>query len=603
MKNWNKDELPCGCVGECQGHQQQVADEVLDLRRCLAQAVQDRDTMSNTLKYAQEQGNKRKQELEDLRVLLKQLRESNEKLVVENNEAKKKCCGDLTKTRDERAAQVEEKQKALQQLAKVNEGLIEDNAELTHAWRESDERWASINARLHEDKVALEARVKELGEFHTLTRQQGLDVPSRNKTTPEVLRGYLDQLKADVRRLAKEAETLRIRAEKNQEKVSCENCAHYGEKPNDELAPCGLPCTDFDLWEKKDEYLETLDKLIEYWRKQREEHPDNHAPPCYVDAYQCARKAYCGELKLPPIPERAPERCCKLDTDGDGNCPIHSAPGVKREKPEPKQGLKMPMMKPLGLSSEHSPQPPLAKLVQKALNVKRWFNNTGSIGRMHGRSAIVELVEAGREYEAWKKEQEKVSCETCGRPEAGPNCELPCTEFDLWQRKEEPDWKALAEQLQKDSESKTRMLERSIAREEAAWKGNELAQKVQKVALALYQDNFNRDEHAADCCGTDAVKVIAGRKTWTEFSDTMSTYETTLMAEEKEAPKETWVTPKPEADNCPDIFRRLQCAGGNHESARKMLMLNSVGPQTLCICKHCKCLYAEESSSGSEEES
>jgi len=53
-----------------------------------------------------------------------------------------------------------------------------------------------------------------------------------------------------------------------------------------------------------------------------------------------------------------------------------------------------------------SPQKPLDKFVQKAMNVKRAFHNTGSIGRMHGRTAIIELVEAAKEYEAEQKKQE-----------------------------------------------------------------------------------------------------------------------------------------------------------------------------------------------------
>lgn len=38
---------------------------------------------------------------------------------------------------------------------------------------------------------------------------------------------------------------------------------------------------------------------------------------------------------LPPLPPAMPrrQRCCERDTDGDGNCDRHSAPGVMREKP------------------------------------------------------------------------------------------------------------------------------------------------------------------------------------------------------------------------------------------------------------------------------
>jgi len=37
-------------------------------------------------------------------------------------------------------------------------------------------------------------------------------------------------------------------------------------------------------------------------------------------------------VKLAPlvVSKCVPERCCDRDTDGDGNCPIHSAPGVYR---------------------------------------------------------------------------------------------------------------------------------------------------------------------------------------------------------------------------------------------------------------------------------
>lgn len=29
---------------------------------------------------------------------------------------------------------------------------------------------------------------------------------------------------------------------------SCENCGRAKDEPDHELAPCGLPCTEFDLW-------------------------------------------------------------------------------------------------------------------------------------------------------------------------------------------------------------------------------------------------------------------------------------------------------------------------------------------------------------------
>jgi len=38
---------------------------------------------------------------------------------------------------------------------------------------------------------------------------------------------------------------------KKQEEKSCETCGKPKDKPDDELAPCGLPCTGFDLWEAK----------------------------------------------------------------------------------------------------------------------------------------------------------------------------------------------------------------------------------------------------------------------------------------------------------------------------------------------------------------
>jgi NTP pyrophosphatase (non-canonical NTP hydrolase) len=34
--------------------------------------------------------------------------------------------------------------------------------------------------------------------------------------------------------------------------ISCETCDRPKDKPDDELAPCGLPCTNHDLWESKD---------------------------------------------------------------------------------------------------------------------------------------------------------------------------------------------------------------------------------------------------------------------------------------------------------------------------------------------------------------
>ena len=42
--------------------------------------------------------------------------------------------------------------------------------------------------------------------------------------------------------------------------VSCETCGKPKDKPDDELAPCGLPCTKFDLWEKMEDLWDKLDE-------------------------------------------------------------------------------------------------------------------------------------------------------------------------------------------------------------------------------------------------------------------------------------------------------------------------------------------------------
>jgi hypothetical protein len=47
-----------------------------------------------------------------------------------------------------------------------------------------------------------------------------------------------------------------------------------------------------------------------------------------------------------------PTPCCTLDTNGDGDCPIHSAPGVRREYPEPRP---MPSPAPVTESIETDP--------------------------------------------------------------------------------------------------------------------------------------------------------------------------------------------------------------------------------------------------------
>jgi len=50
--------------------------------------------------------------------------------------------------------------------------------------------------------------------------------------------------------LRKDVERNKKLFEEKQEK-SCETCGKPKDKPDDELAPCGLPCTGFDLWEAK----------------------------------------------------------------------------------------------------------------------------------------------------------------------------------------------------------------------------------------------------------------------------------------------------------------------------------------------------------------
>lgn len=54
-------------------------------------------------------------------------------------------------------------------------------------------------------------------------------------------------------------------------KQSCENCGRPKDQPDHELAPCGLPCTEFDLWTKIDDYAgwsrEQLIEEIGSWQR------------------------------------------------------------------------------------------------------------------------------------------------------------------------------------------------------------------------------------------------------------------------------------------------------------------------------------------------
>lgn len=91
-----------------------------------------------------------------------------------------------------------------------------------------------------------------------------------------------------------------------------------------------------------------------------------------------------------------------------------------------------------------SPQKVEHKLIQKALNVVR--ADARYVGERFGKEreeALRQLREVAQEYEAERKKQEEVSCETCEHNGEKPDgelapCGLPCTEFDLWQKRQNP---------------------------------------------------------------------------------------------------------------------------------------------------------------------
>jgi len=249
-----------------------------------------------------------------------------------------------------------------------------------------------------------------------------------------------------------------------------------------------------------------------------------------------------------------------------------------------------------------SPQKPEHKLIQKALNLNKALRSY--MGDMPPEDSTLFkmlrlLMEAAQEYEAERKKQEEVSCETCAKSKNKPDdelapCGLPCTEFDLWENKL---CGACGNHYYKEDDKRPScsvspghaVPPDTPACDDFEPKDDSTMQVVKKEAMRDYV-NPNADKpiywrgSAIDFV-TDMKGIVPHYKMW-KIED--------ALAEAAPRPKQVKVVddtlPNPVGEQIENMDRALACSSGQHEpdlEFEQHLHQNAIHDTHECVTYYC----------------